>query len=131
MNTPKKKGILFHSTSYLDDRSQSLFFSATLDVHSNNQQTYRLKQLMSKLARRGNPELIATGDNQDGNEMNESKKENNLLPSGLELRQVMLTGDKEKEEFLYTYGKQYLGHTLVFFNSIRINHCYYLNYRCN
>ena len=56
MNTPKKKGIQFHSTSYVDDRSQSLFFSATLDVHSNNQQTYRLKQLMSKLARRGNPE---------------------------------------------------------------------------
>ena len=111
MNTPKKKGIQFHSTSYVDDRSQSLFFSATLDVHSNNQQTYRLKQLMSKLARRGNPELIATGDNQDGNEMNEVKKENNLLPSGLELRQVMLTGDKEKEEFLYTYGKQYKTNT--------------------
>ena len=73
---------------------------------------------MSTLAKRGNPELIATGDSREESTM--TKKENNLLPSGLELRQVMVVGDKEKEEFLYTFGKQYLGHTLVFFNSIRI-----------
>lgn len=85
---------------------------------------------MSKLARRGNPELIATGDNQENDDMKESKKESNLLPSGLELRQIMVTADKEKEEFLYTYGKQYLGHTLVFFNSIRKEELTLLMYRC-
>lgn len=75
---------------------------------------------MAKLAKRGNPELIATGDSkEEDSEPGKTKKENNLLPSGLELRQVMLAGDKEKEEFLYTFGKQYSGHTLVFFNSIR------------
>lgn len=72
---------------------------------------------MGKLAKRGNPEVIVTGDSQS--EQN-AKKESGLLPSGLELRQVMAAGDKEKTEFLYTFGKQYSGHTLVFFNSIRI-----------
>lgn len=118
MNTPKEKGIVVPWKLYVENRSQSLFFSATLSIHNDNQQTHRLKTLMGKLAKRGNPEVIVTGDSQS--EEN-AKKESGLLPSGLELRQVMAAGDKEKTEFLYTFGKQYSGHTLVFFNSIRIH----------
>ena len=118
MNSPKEKGRPHSSTSHADLRSQSLFFSATLNTHGDNQQAYQLKKLMGKLAKRGNPELIATGDSQ-AEDAETGKKDSHLLPTGLELRQVMVVGDKEKEEFLYTFGKQFSGHTLVFFNSIR------------
>ena len=68
---------------------------------------------MKQLSQRGNPEVIMTND------VPSPRQDQNILPSGLKLCSVITGGDHEKEEFLYYYGKQFSGRTLVFFNSIR------------
>lgn len=77
---------------------------------------------MKQLGQRGNPEVIATSDAYTTNSISTSSSQegDGLLPSGLMLYSVMAAGDREKEEFLYYYGKQFTGRTLVFFNSIRM-----------
>lgn len=91
---------------------------------------------MKQLGQRGNPEIIATSDafsssSSNGNDAEgdvkgtgKGKEGDGLLPSGLMLYSVMAAGDREKEEFLYYYGKQFTGRTLVFFNSIRMLHAF-------
>lgn len=70
---------------------------------------------MKQLSQRGNPEIIVTADTSS------PKQDQSILPTGLLLRAVITGGDHEKEEFLYYYGKQFSGRTLVFFNSIRMD----------
>ena len=110
---PKVRGIHYYMFLILDERSQSLFFSATLDLHSNSTQIQALRKYMKHLSQRGNPEVIMTND------VPSRRQDQNILPSGLKLYSVVTRGDHEKEEFLYYYGKQFSGRTLVFFNSIR------------
>ena len=122
--------------SLLEARSQTLFFSATLSLNQKSQQTFALRKYMKQLGQRGNPEIIATSDafssssngcDAESGGKGKGKEGDGLLPSGLMLYSVMAAGDREKEEFLYYYGKQFTGRTLVFFNSIRRDRSTYLH----
>lgn len=90
---------------------QTLFVSATLRI-DDSPATKALSSLMRLIACRGNPRIVVSNDTP-------RESAPSLLPAGLALFSVATAGDREKEEFLFTYGKQYSGRTLVFFNSIR------------
>ena len=95
-------------------RPQVFFYSATMNLAENSPIPNQIRKYMSQLSSRGNPEIVATSDVKE-----KEGKETSQLPQGLALRAVQLAGDREKEEFLFYFGKQYSGHILVFFNSIR------------
>jgi singapore isolate B (sub-type 7) whole genome shotgun sequence assembly, scaffold_10 len=90
---------------------QTLFVSATLRI-DDSPATKALSSLMRLIACRGNPRIVVSNDTP-------RESSPSLLPAGLALFSIATAGDREKEEFLFTYGKQYSGRTLVFFNSIR------------
>ena len=90
---------------------QTLFVSATLRI-DDSPATKALSSLMRLIACRGNPRIVVSNDTP-------RESAPSLLPAGLALFSVATAGDREKEEFLFAYGKQYSGRTLVFFNSIR------------
>lgn len=99
---------------HVELRSQVFFYSATMNLKDNSPIPNQIRKYMSQLSCRGNPEIVASSDVKE-----KEGKETHLLPQGLVLRAVQLAGDREKEKFLFTFGKQYSGHILVFFNSIR------------
>ena len=90
---------------------QTLFVSATLRI-DDSPATKALSSLMRLIACRGNPRIVVSNDTP-------RESSPSLLPAGLALFSIATAGDREKEEFLFAYGKQYSGRTLVFFNSIR------------
>ena len=90
---------------------QTLFVSATLRI-DDSPATKALSSLMRLIACRGNPRIVVSNDTP-------RESAPSLLPAGLALFSIATAGDREKEEFLFAYGKQYSGRTLVFFNSIR------------
>lgn len=81
---------------------------------------------MRQLGKRGNPEIVVTGDSSSSSSLSSSSSSQQTvetekpasLPGGLSIRSVHFAGAHEKEAFLYAFSRQYRGRTLVFFNSI-------------
>lgn len=118
----KKHGYFYIKKVTAELRSQALFFSATLQVQTNSPQTRQLRTWMRQLGKRGNPEIVVTGDSSSSSASSSQQtvetEKPASLPRSLSIRSVHFAGTHEKEAFLYAFSRQYRGRTLVFFNSI-------------